>query len=304
MSKKLNLLFILLALTTSLWAQSSVTTADSVNFQAQSTKKWYQSKSDVYYAPPISSAAIAAAGLIANVYGIKRLNDRPSISEETITALNINDVNPFDRGVFDHPVEEREDSHNFTDWGLYISVVLPFTLFIDDAIREDWLEVALMYAETQFITVNLYNYLGPGLVTRYRPITYMHGHPDVPMSELTDNNNARSFFSGHTANTSTGAFFFAKVLTDYHPEWSTAAKIGLFAGASIPPILVGYYRTRAYKHFYSDVIVGGAVGALTGVFIPQIHKWMRKKRNKNGKDTSFMPIMQPNMMGMYVKATF
>ncbi|AZQ65042.1 phosphatase PAP2 family protein [Flammeovirga pectinis] len=272
---------------------------------SQDSLKWYKSKSKVYYAPPVTTASIAAAGLLANYLGIKRLNNRASLNPDELLKLNINDVNSFDRNVFNYSVNDREDSHNFTDWGLYISVAIPFALFIDPAIREDWLEVSLMYLETQMIAVNIYNYLGPGIFRRYRPITYMHGegNPPVEMDELTDNNNERSFFSGHTSNTACGTFFAAKVLTDYHPEWSTGAKVGVYVAAFIPPALVGYYRTRAYKHFYTDVITGCAVGALTGVFVPQLHKHLRSKKNKYGGATSFMPIMQPTMMGLYVKKT-
>ncbi|KXX70654.1 phosphatase PAP2 family protein [Flammeovirga sp. SJP92] len=272
--------------------------------QKADSLKWYKSHSKVYYAPPVTTGSIAAAGLLANYLGIRMLNNRPSLNLEEIKRLDINSVNQFDRHVFDHPVEDRENSHNFTDWGLYVSVVLPFTLFFDNEIRKDWIEVSLMYLETQMIAVNIYNYLGPGVFRRYRPIAYMQGHPDVPDYELTDNNNERSFFSGHTSNTACGTFFTAKVLTDYHPEWSTGAKIGVYVAAFIPPALVGYYRTRAYKHFYTDVITGCAVGALTGVFVPQIHKKLRTKRGADGSGTAFMPIMQPQMMGLYVKKTF
>lgn len=272
--------------------------------QKADSLKWYKSHSDIYYAPPITTASIGAAGLLANYLGIRMLNNRPSLDLEKIKLLNTQDVNSFDRHVFDYPVEEREASHNFTDWGLYISAVLPFTLFIDQDIRKDWIEISLMYLETQMIAVNIYNYLGPGIFRRYRPITYMYGHPDVPDGELTDNNNERSFFSGHTSNTACGTFFTAKVLTDYHPEWSTLAKVGVYVGAFIPPALVGYYRTRAYKHFYSDVMTGCAVGALTGVLVPQLHKHLNKKKKKGEGMSFYMPIMQPQMMGIYVKRTF
>lgn len=272
--------------------------------QSADSLKWYKSKSKVYYAPPVTTASIGVAGLLANYLGIRMLNNRPSLDLNEIYKLDKNNVNAFDRHVFDHPVSEREESHNLTDWGLYISAVLPFTLFIDPTIREDWLEVSLMYLETQMIAVNLYNYLGPGIFRRYRPITYMHGDPDVPDEELTDNNNERSFFSGHTSNTACGTFFTAKVLTDYHPEWSTLAKVGVYVGAFIPPAVVGYYRTRAYKHFYTDVITGCAVGALTGVLIPQLHKSLHKKKKPGQGMSYYMPIMQPQMMGVYVKKTF
>ncbi|MBT8218659.1 MAG: phosphatase PAP2 family protein, partial [Bacteroidia bacterium] len=44
--------------------------------------------------------------------------------------------------------------------------------------------------------------------------------------------------------------------------WTTAIAV---------PALTGLLRTRAGKHFYTDVIVGFVVGAAVGYLIPEIH---------------------------------
>ena len=46
----------------------------------------------------------------------------------------------------------------------------------------------------------------------------------------------------------------------------------LFAGAAVPPAVVGYYRMKGGKHFRTDVLAGIAVGAATGILIPELHK--------------------------------
>ena len=68
----------------------------------------------------------------------------------------------------------------------------------------------------------------------------------------------------------------AKVYSDYHPELGKK-KWWLFAAAAIPPAFVGYFRYRGLKHFPTDVMVGTAIGAVSGILTPHIHK---KKKNK------------------------
>lgn len=51
----------------------------------------------------------------------------------------------------------------------------------------------------------------------------------------------------------------------------------LYAAATIPPLLLGYFRVKALRHFPSDVMVGTVVGALFGILIPEIHRIRNKK---------------------------
>ena len=63
--------------------------------------------------------------------------------------------------------------------------------------------------------------------------------------------------------------------------WGVAAAI---------PATVGYLRIKSGKHFLSDNIVGFAVGAASGILIPEIHK----KKNKN---VEIYPTMGFNFQG-------
>ena len=67
-----------------------------------------------------------------------------------------------------------------------------------------------------------------------------------------------------------------KVFCDYHPEIGNK-KYLLYAAATIPPLLLGYFRVKALRHFPSDVMVGTAIGALCGILIPEIHRIRSKK---------------------------
>ena len=82
---------------------------------------------------------------------------------------------------------------------------------------------------------------------------------------------------------SVGSFFFAKVLSDYHPEWSGGKRALLFGLASLPPAYVSLQRVRALKHFPSDTVVGFGLGAVLGILTPQLHKrWQENHRSKLG----------------------
>ena len=80
-----------------------------------------------------------------------------------------------------------------------------------------------------------------------------------------------SFYSGHVASVATASFFIAKILEDYHPDWT--GKKWLFYGlAIVPPTVMGVMRVQAVRHYPSDAIVGGVLGALTGILIPELHR--------------------------------
>ena len=70
----------------------------------------------------------------------------------------------------------------------------------------------------------------------------------------------------------------AKVYSDYHPGLGNRKYI-FFAAAAIPPLVVGFYRFKAMKHFPTDILAGLAVGSVSGILIPHLHK---QKNKQNG----------------------
>jgi membrane-associated phospholipid phosphatase len=142
-----------------------------------------------------------------------------------------------------------------------------------------------MYLESQAINLNVYLYAGPVFTTRIRPIVYME---ETSWDYKLGNETTDSFFSGHISMAAGASFFMAKVLSDYHPEWGKKRWL-LYAGALIPPAIVGYYRYRGFMHFPTDLMVGLAVGTAVGITVPHLHKMTRKK-NKN---LSIVPFTGP-----------
>jgi len=215
-------------------------------------------------------------------YGASQLSNKPKLDTFQINSLNKNDIWAFDRIAVKQSYPAPSQVYNISDWGLWLSYCMPAILFLDDKIRQNWLDITLLYLKTQAINYNLYAWGGPVFTKRIRPLVYYSQSSwDYKLGKGTTD----SFFSGHASMSAGASFFIAKVLSDYHPELG-AKKWWLFAAVLIPPAFVGYYRYRGFMHYPSDLLIGTAIGAAVGITIPQLHKITK---NKN-KDVSFLPF--------------
>ncbi|PHN01926.1 phosphatase PAP2 family protein [Flavilitoribacter nigricans] len=240
--------------------------------QSQSIKKDTTEKESMYKVNPWVSGGIALVGLYTNSTGLVRLRESPLIPEERLNRLNEDDLIRLDRVALrqDPSKESTDKAQNISDLLLYSGALSPILLFLDRPMRREWLDVSLMYLESQAVTSNFYSWgpLGPTFAERLRPAAY---YTELPLEEREAGNNRNSLYSGHVASTATGWFFTAKVIDDFHPE--LGAKKWLFYGlATVPTVVVAINRVRALRHFPTDTIVGGIVGAAVGILIPTIHK--------------------------------
>lgn len=223
----------------------------------------------------------ATVGLYIGVYfGFQYLFSKPGLNEFEISKLDRMDIWKFDRIATEQNPDYRQRAHDNSDFFLNASVVLPGLLALDKNIRKDWLDLLVLYTETHAINTSIY-LMTASSIERTRPFLY---HPDIPVEAKIGEQTRNSFFSGHVSTSATSSFFMAKVYSDYHPELGNK-KYLLFGAALIPPFLVGYYRVKAMKHFPTDVITGGIIGAAIGILVPHLHK--NKNRNSN---FSFMPF--------------
>ncbi len=80
----------------------------------------------------------------------------------------------IDRWALEQDPSNRGYYANLSDNVLTGIILLPALTLLDHNIRQDWLDVALMYAETQLIvnTIYLYSPLGPAFQNRLRPVVY------------------------------------------------------------------------------------------------------------------------------------
>ncbi len=213
-------------------------------------------------------------GLSANYLGEGLVFHKEELSQLEIQALNKGIMNGVDSWAFKQDPSKKDAFANYSNYVLVTSVVLPVFLMLDKQIKQDWVDVLLMYVETMSITPNIYEWspLGVNFQNRVRPVAY---YDQLTYDQRKSANNRNSFYSGHTAVVAASTFFMAKVYCDYNPGIGDN-KYLLYGAATILPLLEGYYRVKALAHFPSDVLVGIGVGALCGIIIPEFHRFHDK----------------------------
>ncbi len=190
------------------------------------------------------------------------------LSESEINSLNRADINAFDRRATHN---YSRTAAQFSDGFLYGSHLLGMFLLGHKKIRTDFKKIALLYGETIFITYGLTG-LTKNLTKRKRPFVY---NENVPIDEKFSKSASYSFFSGHVSVTATNCFFAAKVFSDYFPD--SKLKPFVWSTAIIAPVITGYLRVKAGKHYPTDAMAGYTVGALVGLFVPHLHKIQKGK---------------------------
>jgi hypothetical protein len=108
-----------------------------------------------------------------------------------------------------------------------------------------------------------------GAVSRWRPFgRTCVGPEDEQSRDCRTNKQYRSFFSGHTS----GAFTVAGLMCMHHaylPIYGGGIREKLTCAASFAAAAtVGMLRMGADMHFASDVLVGAAIGTMSGLGVP------------------------------------
>lgn len=229
----------------------------------------YNNKVDI----PLTSVAAAIS-----IFNFTQIYSKDRSSEESILALNIDDVNSFDRGVAGNYDLGAKTASDF-----FFNVAIPLPLIVyafDKDMRKDYFHLTLLYLEAMSFTGAAYS-TSQQLNNRHRPLSYNQA---LELSIRTKGGNKNSFYSGHTALVATSTFFLARTYDDYHPD--SNYKWVFYGGAGIATFLTAHFRVKAGQHFRTDVIVGGLAGAASGFLVPYFHK---NRLFKNEK-LSLMPI--------------
>ena len=103
-------------------------------------------------------------------------------------------------------------------------------------------------------------------VARPRPRVY---GDEAPAASRDDANAARSFFSGHVANTVAITLATTRALRRLDRPGLAWAALGVGVFGSL---LIGVARVEAGSHFPSDVLIGYGVGAGMGIAVPALHE--------------------------------
>jgi len=206
---------------------------------------------------PISFSAIS---VLSASYAWGKSKKLPS--DETILALDHMNINKFDRSATKNYSKKIALS---SDVMMLAAMALPLIHLSNTNSRNDFGKIAVVGAEVFLLNIAATNFIKEA-VGRTRPFVY---NPNVPLAKKRKFDNFKSFFSGHTSTTAAMSFFFAKSYSDYNPNskfrpmvWSLSALV---------PAVTGLLRYKAGKHFWTDILVGYAVGTLIGVGVPALH---------------------------------
>ncbi len=239
----------------------------------------------VYKIKPVVDIPIIAAGTGWSLYAFTKIYKKGNSTQAQILSLNTSDINAFDRSAV-RPYSKSLDDVSY--YPFYAAMPLPFIFFLTGTeMRHDFLELSFLYWET-FAVEGLFGTGSTYFVDRYRPYTYSSA---TPMDKRIDQNSKNSFYAGHVEVVATSTFFIAKIYSDYYPD--SKIKWVFYGAATAATAGMGYMRYEAGMHFPSDIILGAAMGALTGILVPQFHK------HKLFKDQhlSFTPVINENSKG-------
>jgi membrane-associated phospholipid phosphatase len=155
-----------------------------------------------------------------------------------------------------------------SDGLLAVSIAAPVAYLVGDTVEDADGDRLVLYSEA--LAVNLAVFQGAKhLVQRPRPYLYSTS-ADVARYAADQGDDAyQSFYSAHAATAfcaaTTGAYLTA--------VGSPGAGVRAFAwaGGFATAAAVANLRVRAGKHFYSDVVIGAAIGIAIGYAVPALH---------------------------------
>jgi membrane-associated phospholipid phosphatase len=149
---------------------------------------------------------------------------------------------------------------------LALDMVIPVAGQVGLGVDERFLNSSVVYAET--LSLNLMLNAFTKVVFR-RPRPYSQRVLALGRASNDDDDLNVSFYSGHSsmsfAAALSGSFLFAEATP------SRGSRYAMWGAELTLASAVAGLRVRAGKHYFSDVIVGGVVGAGLGVAVPVLH---------------------------------
>ena len=232
----------------------------SQNFNDQTTK----TDSSPYKTSWAVDGTYLGVSIGLNVLGFKLIQEKDALTIEEMNNLSKEDVLRIDRfiaGNYNESVDE------FSYYPFYGSFAVPVVMMLGDSkLRPHAGQISIMFVESMATTGALFT-ITAGLVDRPRPLAY---NTSAPEDLRRESGAQRAFFAGHTAATASATFFAAKIYNDFYPN--SALKPYVWTAAAAIPAWMAYLRSKSGKHFLTDNIVGYAVGAASGILIPEFHK--------------------------------
>lgn len=222
----------------------------------------FHSPSDTFSLSPLTDGIIIGTelALLSTDFLLEhKILENPPYQGEIFSKDNINSLDRFFMQSYSSSLDKAGTVFQFA------SLLTPAVLMA--APMEEWCTIGVMYAESVFLSYGLKE-LAKNLVNCPRPYMYFDGAPEKDIEEGDWN---KSFFSGHTTLSFTGATFASYVFSKYFPDskWKLPVIVGSYGLATTTAIL----RMKSGNHFLTDVLVGAVVGSLSGFLVPYLHSF-------------------------------
>jgi membrane-associated phospholipid phosphatase len=239
-----------------------------------------------YHTSFVGDGITVAATVGTTLLGYTLIKNKDDLTMAQLATKTKSSLPFFDRFVAgNYSARANKDSYILFDASYAIPVA---AALINGKERSKFGQVMVMYLETVGITGAMYT-LTAGLVYRSRPFVY---GDKAPLEKRLDKGGQRSFYGGHVATTAATTFFTAKVFHDFNPDSKLTPY--LYTGAGALTALMAYERMRSGYHFFSDCVLSGAIGAVTGIVVPHLHK------KKSFKSVSISPFYQEDAKGLSI----
>ncbi len=271
----------------SLFLINNLHAQDSSSATQETTKIKNQDYSgSPYHTSFKKDAPIIAVGLGLTYLGNTLIKNKKELTPAELATKTRDKVPFFDRGnvgFYDKEIDKASYIPFLSSFAMPLAMIL-----INKNESRNASQILVLYIESLSVTSSLFT-LTDGILSRSRPLVY--GTLASPQERM-NKNNQRSFFAGHTAATASATFYAAKIFHDLNP--SSKAKPYVWAVAAAVPAVVGYMRYKSGFHFLSDNLLGYAVGAASGILIPEWHK------SKASKNVSFVPQSEKDFRGFSI----
>jgi len=227
--------------------------------------KWNNTYDNIILASSLSASAL-----------IKHLDDIDSVSTQN-RQLNYK-INFIDKTALDN---WSPRSAKISDALVLTQCLIPITLLLNNDLKNQKTEIALIYFET--ISINtLLSLSSKSLVKRNRPYVY---NKNTPENIRNSGDSRYSFFSAHSSTAFAASFFTIKIIHDNNLFHNN--KNAIYTGLISSSALTAYLRFKAGKHFPSDIFAGALVGTSCGLIVPELHKKNNPAQNSKMLQFSF-----------------
>ncbi len=218
--------------------------------------------------------------IFTSSYVIQR--SKPVYSAQDFEHLNPASINNFDRKATQYysTSDDHLRTYMLAATGIGGAISLPFMAYTREAspggafnksnpnkiFLKECLVLGTMYAEGLVFNLGA-NEWCKKFIDRARPYAY---NPDLTYAQKSSQDYLSSFYSNTTALQWYTAGFIAKVVNDWCPH--SSLRYYVWGGLGAYSVIQGYLGVRSGQHFPTDVITGAAIGGVTGVLVPALHR--------------------------------